>query len=99
MYLAKAVSNNAFKHVFTPFPVAPIFRLNGERDAFSVRLTFGCSSNPNNYSSLCQTCFSGFFNNCKMPFMLDVLDDLLLEDCAFKAINASSCSNTLLLNC
>lgn len=47
---------------------------------FSVRLTFGCRSSPKIFDSLSESLCWILLNNCKLPFVLHLLDEFLLVD-------------------
>lgn len=47
---------------------------------FSVRLTFGCRSSPKIFDTLSEALCWILLNNCKLPFVLHLLDDFLLVD-------------------
>lgn len=80
-WLAKADISDAFKVM----PLHPSqWHLFGvmwrEKMYFSVRLTFGCRSSPKIFDTLSEALCWILLNNCKLPFVLHLLDDFLLVD-------------------
>ena len=80
-WLAKADITDAFKVM----PLHPSqWHLFGvqwrEKIYFSVRLTFGCRSSPKIFDTLSEALCWILLNNCKLPFVLHLLDDFLLID-------------------
>ena len=80
-WLAKADITDAFKVM----PLHPSqWHLFGvkwrEKIYFSVRFTFGCRSSPKIFDTLSEALCWILLNNCKLPFVLHLLDDLLLID-------------------
>lgn len=47
---------------------------------FAVRLTFGCRSSPRIFDTLSEALCWILLNNCKLPFVLHLLDDFLVVD-------------------
>lgn len=80
-WLSKADITDAFKVM----PLHPSqWHLFGvkwrEKFYFAVRLTFGCRSSPKIFDTLSEALCWILLNNCKLPFVLHLLDDFLLVD-------------------
>ncbi len=80
-WLSKADITDAFKVM----PLHPSqWHLFGvkwrEKMYFAVRLTFGCRSSPKIFDTLSEALCWILLNNCKLPFVLHLLDDFLLID-------------------
>lgn len=60
---------------------------------FSVRLTFGCRSSPSIFNTLAEALCWILLNNCKLPFVLHLLDDFLVVD--YPHARADRCINDL----
>lgn len=93
-WLGKANIVNAFKIM----PLHPSqWHLFGVRWRgklfFSVRLAFGCRSSPRIFDSLSEALCWIRLNNCKLPFVLHLLDDFLVVD--YKNSQPERCINIL----
>ncbi len=80
-WLSKADISDAFKVM----PLHPsqwhLFGVKWQNKLyFSVRLTFGCRSSPKIFDTLSEALCWILLNNCKLPFVLHLLDDFLLVD-------------------
>ncbi len=80
-WLSKADISDAFKVMPSHPSQWHLFGIKWQNKLyFSVRLTFGCRSSPKIFDTLSEALCWILLNNCKLPFVLHLLDDFLLVD-------------------